>query len=44
MQLQKRIEGASLKQLTIAAVIVAAVILCWMNRQMLISKFKSDVP
>lgn len=44
MELTKRIESASLKQLAIAAGILAAIILIWINRDMILSKIKSDVP
>ena len=44
MQLQRRIESASLKQLLIAAAIVSVLILAWMNRHVIVSKIKSDVP
>lgn len=44
MQLAQKIENASLKQLIIAAAILAVLILCWVNRDMIASKIKSDAP
>lgn len=42
--IEKRIEQASIKQLIIAAAILSAIILIWMNREMILTKIKSDVP